>query len=309
MIDQHKTLSEKFLKKGFWLYLFSFIIAPIGYIIKIIVSNELSVEEVWILYWIISLVSLVSAFNDFWMTESINYFLPDFITKKRYDKVKSTLVYAFLAQTITWIIIAWFFFFWADYVALHYFKSIEATNILKIFALYFLWINIFQILSTFYMAVQNTFYAKISDFFRMTFILICILFIYFTNNSSLVNYSFSWIIWLYLWILVSITLFYTKYYKQFLSGEKIIWSKKLFKKIFSYAIWVVIWAQASTILGQMDMQMVIYLLWTKDAWYYTNYLSIISIPFMLIWPIFWLLFPIFAELHAKKEFLSCRYSI
>jgi hypothetical protein len=45
MIEQHKTLSEKFLKKGFWLYLFSFIIAPIGYIIKIIVSGEISVSE------------------------------------------------------------------------------------------------------------------------------------------------------------------------------------------------------------------------------------------------------------------------
>ena len=302
MIEQHKTLSEKFLKKGFWLYLFSFIIAPIWYIIKIIISNELSVTEVWILYWIISLITLVSAFNDFGMTESLNYFLPWYITKKRYDKVKSLLAYAFLTQTITWIIIALFFFFWADYVALHYFKSIEASNILKIFSIYFLWINIFQILSTFFMSVQNTFYNKINEFFRMFFTMLSVLFIFFTNNSSLINYSYTWIIGLYIWIIISINLFYFKYYKTYLSQEKILWSKKLFKKIFSYAIWVVIWAQAATILGQMDMQMIIYLLGTKEAWYYTNYLSIVSIPFMLIGPIFWLLFPIFSELHAKKEF-------
>ncbi len=302
MIEQHKTLSEKFLKKGFWLYLFSFIIAPIWYIIKIIISNELSVTEVWILYWIISLITLVSAFNDFGMTESLKYFLPWYITKKRYDKVKSILIYAFLTQTITWIIIALFFFFWADYVALHYFKSIEASNILKIFSLYFLWINIFQVLNTFFMSVQNTFYNKINDFFRMFFTMISVLFIFFTNNSSLINYSYTWIIGLYIWIIISINLFYFKYYKIYLTQEKILWSKKLFKKIFSYAIWVVIWAQAATILGQMDMQMIIYLLGTKEAWYYTNYLSIVSIPFMLIGPIFWLLFPIFSELHAKKEF-------
>jgi len=46
MIDQYASLGEKFLKKGFWLYLFSFIIAPMGYIIKIIISGELTVEEV-----------------------------------------------------------------------------------------------------------------------------------------------------------------------------------------------------------------------------------------------------------------------
>jgi hypothetical protein len=50
MIDKHNSLAEKFLKKGFWLYLFSFIVAPIGYIIKIILSIDLTVSEIGILY-------------------------------------------------------------------------------------------------------------------------------------------------------------------------------------------------------------------------------------------------------------------
>ncbi len=79
MIDQHNSLSEKFLKKGFWLYLFSFIIAPIWYIIKIILSGELSVGEVWVIYWIISLVTIIWAFNDFWLTESLKHFIPIYV--------------------------------------------------------------------------------------------------------------------------------------------------------------------------------------------------------------------------------------
>ena len=83
MIDQHASLSEKFLKKGFWLYLFSFIIAPIGYIVKIIISGELTVSEVWILYGIISLITMISAYNDLGMSISINHFVPEYVTKKR----------------------------------------------------------------------------------------------------------------------------------------------------------------------------------------------------------------------------------
>ncbi len=301
MIDQHKTLAEKFLKKWFWLYLFSFIIAPIWYIIKIIISWEISVSELGILYWIISLLTLLSSFNDFWMTESLKHFLPKYITEKKYDKVKSLLVYAFLSQIITWILITSFFFFWADYIALNYFKSEEAIWALKIFAFFFLWINIFQIVQSFFMSVQNTFFSKLIEFLRIWFTLISTLSIFFLDLSNIVNFSYSWIIWLYLWILFATIFFYKNYYKKYLSDTKIIWSKKLFKKIFSYAILVFIWAQASSILGQIDMQMIIYLLWTTDAWYYTNYLSIVSIPFMLIWPIFWLLFPIFSEMHAKKD--------
>jgi O-antigen/teichoic acid export membrane protein len=41
-------------------------------------------------------------------------------------------------------------------------------------------------------------------------------------------------------------------------------------------------SQAGTILSQIDMQMIIYMLGMTDAGYYTNYLSIIGIPFMII---------------------------
>ena len=46
MLNSEETLAQKFVKKGFWLYLFTFLIGPIGYLIKIIISNDLSVAEV-----------------------------------------------------------------------------------------------------------------------------------------------------------------------------------------------------------------------------------------------------------------------
>ena len=210
MIDQHSSLAEKFLKKGFWLYLFSFIIAPIGYVIKIIISGELTVSEVGILYWVISLIWLLAAYNDMWLTDSMNYFIPKFVTEKRYDKVKSILSYALIIQMITWISITLFFFFWADYIANNYFKTNEASWILKIFSLFFLWINIFQIISTFFISIQNTFYNKVIDLIRMLFTLITVLYIYFWNLSSVINFSYSWIIWLYIWIIFAVYFFIIK---------------------------------------------------------------------------------------------------
>lgn len=64
MLNSSESLSEKFIKKGFWLYFFTFIIAPIGYIVKVMISRDLSVEEVGILYGIISFLMLLSVYND-----------------------------------------------------------------------------------------------------------------------------------------------------------------------------------------------------------------------------------------------------
>ena len=230
MIEQHNSLSEKFLKKGFWLYFFSFIIGPIGYIIKIIISSELSVSEVWILYWIISLIVILSAYNDLWMTESLKHFIPEFVTKKRYDKIKSVLFYAFFVQIFSSLLISLFFYFWADYIAQNYFKTIEAKEILKVFAFFFIWLNIFQTINNFFMAVQDTFNHKLTELIRMSFIMFSVLFIFFWDYYSLLHYSYSWLIWLYIWVLLILFIFYKKYYKNYFFERKNNYRKKINKK-------------------------------------------------------------------------------
>lgn len=301
MIDEYKSLSEKFLKKWFWLYAFSLIIWPIWYITKIIISDEITVSELWILYWIISLITLISTYNDLGFTESLKHFVPKFVTEKNYDKVKSVLFYALFSQILTSFIIVFFFFFWADFIAENYFKTQKASEILKIFSFFLIWINIFQTINSFFLAVQNSFAYKITEFFRMIFILFSVLFTFFGNYSNLLNYSYSWLIWLYLWIIITIFIFYKNYYKKYFKNSKIIYEKELIKSIWKYSLMVALWAQVWVLLSQIDMQMIIYLLNSEDAWYYTNYLSIINIPFLVLWPIFMILMPIFSELNSKNE--------
>lgn len=301
MIDEHKSLSEKFIKKWFWLYLFSFIIAPLWYIVKIIVSNQLTVEEVWIVYWVMSLITLISSFNDLWLTESLNYFLPKFIATKDYSKTKSVLVYSLISQLITSILIWAFLIWWNDFIASNYFHHKEASSILFIFAFFFFWSNLFSIAYTFFQAVQNTLYQKLIELSRMWFTLFFTVAVWIFDIWNLQNFALSWVLWLYVWMIFALIFFIKKYYNPYLKSETIIWSKDLFKTLFSYAVMILLASQASTILSQIDMQMIIYMLGMTDAGYYTNYLSIISIPFMIIWPIFAFLFPVFSHMHGNKE--------
>lgn len=301
MIDEHSSIAEKFLKKWFWLYLFSFFVAPIWYIIKIIISWDLRVEDIWIIYWVMSLMVFLSSLNDFWLTESMNRFIPEYVTNKEFDKVKSIIFYSFLIQSITWILIFILFFFWAEYLSIHYLSEPTSKEIIQIFAFFFLWYNTFQVINTFFQAVQDTFYLKITEFFRMLFILWFVFCIFLFDLWNIVSYSYSWVLWLFVWVIVSIIIFYFKYYSIYLKWKKIIFEKDFFLWIFKYAIIAFLWVQATTILSQIDMQMIIFLLWVRDAWYYTNYLSIIWIPFVIIWPIFWFLFPVFSEMSAKNE--------
>lgn len=306
MIEEHKSLSEKFIKKWVWLYLFSFLLAPLGYIVKIIVSYDLSVEDIWVIYWVLSFVTLLSSLNDFGLTESLNYFLPKFITEKRYDKVKWMLLYTIWIQFLTWLIIAGILFFGSNLISQIVFKDPSTKNILEIFSIYFIGINIFQVFNTFFVSIQNTLYYKSTEFFRMIFTLLFTIYFFTTHKWSSLHYASSWVLSVYVWIFLSFGLFYISYYRKYLKNSPTYLSKEFFKEIFKYAIVVLLWAQAGTILSQVDMQMIIYFLGTKAAWYYSNYLSIVTIPFLIIWPILSFLFPVISQLYGQEDYLKIK---
>lgn len=296
-----EPLAKKLITKGFWLYFFSFIIAPLSYLIKIIISSDLAVEEVGILYSVIGLIWLFASYNDLGMTESLNHFIPKFIVEKRIDKVKSIAIYAFLTQVITGIVIASLFYFWSNWLAVNYFKSTNAIQVLKVFSLYFLGYNFFQILWTFFIAIQKVFFRKVVDFSKIAWIALFTVLLFFFDKWSLLHYSISWISGLYISISLAILIFLKYFYKNFFQGVNTIRSKSLFQKVGKYALMVFIGSSAGTILGQIDLQMVLYFLWVESAGYYTNYLSIVKISWIIIWPISMLLFPLVSEAYSKKS--------
>jgi len=214
------------------------------------------------------------------------------------------ILLAIVTQLITSGIIWAIFFFWSTYISLNYFNSNNAIEIIKIFSFFFIGVNLFQIISTFFMSVQNTFLNKMMELCRMLSILIFTLTIFLLDRSGMVIFSYWWLFGLAVGVVISYSVFYIKYYRVYLRWVPMEIDFPLLKNIFTYAVTVFIGLQAATLLGQIDMQMIIYFLWSTSAGYYTIYLSIIWIPFMVLWPIFWFLFPVVSELTASQKMES-----
>jgi len=297
---QDETLAEKLVKRWFWLYIFSFLIAPSWYIIKLLISNDLSVAEVGIIYSIIWLIWILSNYNDLGFTESLQYFLPKFWINKKYDEFKTSIFLALWIQTFTAILIAILLWFGADWLATNYFHSPLAVISLKIFSLWFIVYNIFKTLDNIFKSFQDTFAYKLVDFIRMWSIVIFVAILFFSNTWSVLTYSLAWFGGTLVWLFVAFIIFLKKY-KYTFTNWKIKTDKNLAKQLFSYSVWVVIWAQAGMLLWQIDLQMIIYFLWPQQAGYYTNYLSLLSIYNLILSPMFGFLFPVTTELAEKKQ--------
>ena len=299
-ILQEETLSHKLISKWFWAYVFVIFTAPLWYLIRLVASNTLSVSDIWIIYWVISLMSLLYSYNDLWLTESMQYFLPKYRLEGKKWQIKNIIWLSFFMQLITWVIIFCLLFFNAEWLAVHHFHAIEAENVIKVMSFYFLWYNLIQVCSSIFVAFQDTFNSWLMQFCNMFSVLIFSIIFWLCASFNVWSFALVWIIWVGIWISIWLIQLWRKYNHLLkLPREKI--DKKLITTQFKYAFWVFLTSNVWTLLWNVDQQLVLNKLWAESSWYFTNMLSLLNIFVTIVGPLLWLLFPIATELSTRKE--------
>ncbi len=296
-----QPLGQKLIKKGFWLYFFTLLIAPTGYFIRVLISNSVSVADVGIIYSILWLMGILSAYHDLWLTEALQYHLPKYRISKKYNAFKTSILFTFIIQAATGLLIAFLLFFWADFLAANYFHSPESANIIKIFCLYFLGLNFFNMLYSIYIAFQDVIQYKLVEWIKSYTSLAFTLCFFLLGTLNITNFTRAWVIGIGMSIIVSWIIFVKKY-GYTLRKWIIERDTTLLKKQVKYAFRVFIGINVINLLGQVDQQFVIYFLWAQPAGYYANYLSLTFAFSIVIGPILWYLFPLTTELIEKKEY-------
>ena len=301
-----ESLGKKFVTRGFWLYAFTFLIWPLGYITKMIISRDLSVGEVWVIYGVISFITLISTYNDLGCTESLNFFLPKHIINKTYGKAKYLLGLTLKIQTITSVILFLTLFFIAPWLARVYFWNSDIVTILRISWLYFIGVNIFHIIGIFFSIAQDTKLQKWVDFVRFLSVTMGVCILYFSENGNTERYMWTWIAGLAIAIVFAFYWAYNKYYKIYFQGVDSILDRDERKAFFKYSFATLLTSNIWMVLSQVDMQMIIYILGTEATGYYSNYLSLMNIPFIFITPIIGFLFPVVSELYSRNDTVKMR---
>ena len=299
-ILRDEPLQQKIIKKWFWLYFFSYLTAPALYLTKLFISNSISVADVWILYSIISFIKLLNIYNDLWLTESLQYFLPRFLIKKQYNYAKTSIYISLGVQILTALIIGFILRFWAPWLSVHYFHWENAIITLKYFCFYFLWINLFQTFQSIFIAIQDTFSCKLIEFIKQWCIVWFTVIFFIIWNANIESYSIVMIIWLLIWIIIASIIFKKKYSKELLQW-KFEYNKPIAKKYIKYALRCFISLEVYSIFWNIIQQFIIIFLWSESAWYYTNFHSLYTIIMTLIWPIISLVFPMISEYITKKD--------
>ncbi len=296
-----ETLTQKLISKWFWMYLFTFLWLPLGYLIRILLSNNLSVGEVWIIYSLIWIVWLITNFSSLWLNSwALVYFLPKYLVEKKINQ--TTTIYRFVRYlNIFMTVLIWILLFiliqkyWFNYI-----KHEKSIKILYVFLAYFIFSNIANPVSWINQTLQNVFITQISWFLCQLSIFLWVLFFVITGNISIINASLAFVLGQIILYLIQYINYKIKYHKII---EAWVWinDKKLFKEMLHFWINTIIATNAMAIISNLDMQMLVVLVWNESAWYYSNYYALLSIATLFLNPILALIFPIISELNSKND--------
>ncbi len=187
---KEETLQHKLIFKGATLVILSFLIAPAGYIIRAIISNDLSVEEVGIFYSILGLISILLAYSWLGLNESFKYFFPRFWIQDQRQKGKVLLVLFFLSQILMAIVFAALMWWGSSWLAQHYFRFPQAQDTIKLFAIFLIVVRSLNVLTYFFETIQEVFWSKFFEFVRMWVSVVGVIYVWQRWFGSLFDYSF-----------------------------------------------------------------------------------------------------------------------
>ena len=242
---------RKLLFDASLVFVMGLLAAIFGYLIRVILSRQLSLEEFGLFYAVFTFVSFFIVFRDFGLGQALAKFIPQFLVKKEYGKIKASIKFAFFINLFMGMIFATFFIIFSDYLAINYFKNELAKSLLIILSAYFVLYAIYRLIILIFLGFQKSKIYSLNLFFINFFVFIGILiFKKFGVLNPAISYLFAGLMGI---IFGFILLFKSFSYFKYVENN----SYELKLKLFYYGFPILLASIGATFIGQIDTLLLI----------------------------------------------------
>lgn len=276
----------------------------LGYAARVIMARNLALEEFGLFYAVFAFLSLLGIFKSFGFDKSLVKYIPEFISQKKNDLIKTSILYVAFTQIITNVIIIVIVYFLSDFLAVHYFKSAKAAIVLNWLAVAFFLDSFVQILKFTFQGFKEIGHFAGIDVVRMTLIVI-ITYTGFKLDYKLLSPIAAYIIVpiiliiIYGWVLIK------RVFPEY-SKSKFIRNKALIKEVSQYSIFILATTVGGMILGYTDTITLTYFSGLTSVALYSVALPTTRVLIYFPRAITSVLLPLTSELWSKnkKEMLA-----
>jgi len=285
------SYAKRIAKGGAIIFFMTVLASCTGYLLRLFLARNLSVSDFGLFYSVAAFISFFWLFKDLGIGQAIVKFIPEYIVKKKYNEMKSLIIFSYGIQYIIGIAIFFPLFFFSDYIAINFFHNIAASPIIKILSLEFLITA--TITKNILQGFQKiNFFASI-EFFR-TLIIFILLFFFIPISVSDVAISYL-VASLFLQII-----FMSYIFSQIKNYRSNIILKK-FDNVFKFGFAVFVSGIAGWIIAYTDTLVITFFRSIKEVGLYQVALPTSQLLWIFVASLSWILFPVLSEMWAKNH--------
>lgn len=226
----------------------------IGLFLRMFLARSLTVAEYGLFYFIFALISFFLLFRNLGLSSALVKYIPEFVVRKQFAKIKSAMASALLVQAAVGFIVSAALFIFSDQIALTVFRTLDASLPLMILSIWFF-------VATFYSLMQDTFrglqnmpaYASI-NFLNLLLILLLAVFFVGILGLGVSGVAFAYLTAAVVMGVSSLTFFIRRY--PYVFREKASVTKPLLKKLLLFALPIFIGGLGGLIISYTDTLMI-----------------------------------------------------
>jgi len=287
------SYTKQFVRSSAILFVFGLLTAFIGYLIRIVMTRKLTVEDYGLFWSVFSFITFFAFIRDFGFGNALTKFIAEFKARNELSKIKALLKFVFLTKFSIILIISSIFILLADKLASNYFRNELAYLIIIVLTIKFSIEFLDDLLSSCFSGLQKFHPLSIKNLLLNLIILIALFF-----STGLLAISISYLIA----SLVVLIIFIPVFFKTFnVFKIKSIKYPGLYKETIKFAIPSILLGFSSMILGQIDTIMLTAFRTLEEVGIY-NVVLPSSIILAYLGGVFAGVFmPLSSELWAKNE--------
>jgi O-antigen/teichoic acid export membrane protein len=293
-------MDKKQMFKGLMIVsLLTFLVAPFTFLIRIIFSRTLGVENYGLFYAMINFVLLVGILIDLGLGSSLTHYFSKFLHKEKYSLIKKSFIQVFSIQLILSLIIISLILLFRNLLSIYYFHTLKALMVIPIFALLFLFSIFYNLIVSFFMGVNGEkFYASMNPIRLFLVLIFSSISLLFFKGNFLIIFS---IIWVASYLIISILYLFVAKINYPLIFKSTKTKESYLKPLIKYASMVILGTSAFFLLGRIDSVMLTFFKGVKAVGLYEVILPAASLILLFTTPLKSFLFPTISKLKHLKD--------
>ncbi len=298
-MNKNSNLTSRVVKGSSIIILFTVLLSPLGYFIRILYSQSLSIELFGLFYAVLNFFTLITTYNDLGFGYSLTFFLPKYIKKNDFQTSWQMYKIVQIIEVSTSIILSILLIAFASFIADNFFKVPVAKNLIYIFCIYLIAHGFLSALINLFNGLQKELYYSSIHLMRMLFTLSFSIFFWLIDSPNVIYYAISWA-GAYICVGIIYNFILHKKY-PYLTKNKFHWDKQLYLKMQSYALPALLTTSIFSLTTFSDSFFLTIFRGVKEVGIYNIILPLVTISSIFLAPLSNLLVPLISHLVEGEK--------